>query len=295
MQDVAARVGASDLFVLYRVADRRLVNVDGHGRGAGWAGNIDLDPAAEGWLEEVEKRGLARVSYGMPRRVFGPYWATESVGVATDDCLVVFGGPGTAEAPEDVVREAAALAASSVGEVPVAKRLADDLEVTQAALEIARMRPRSVDDAARAIATTAARATSCEFGAVLLFGPPMTLHLADEGWRPSASEEEIAAALLPLAQALSDGLFVEQDTSETAFPYRPLTFEDGLVARCAVRLGEEGDMGVLVVAHSLETPRGFTMLCQRVMRTIGDTAQATLSALLDGGAVREGGVEPPRA
>jgi len=295
MQDVAARVGATDLFVLYRVADRRLVNVDGHGRGAGWAGNIDLDPAAEGWLEEVEKRGLARVSYGMPRRVFGPYWATESVGVATDDCLVVFGGPGTAEAPEDVVREAAALAASSVGEVPVAKRLADDLEVTQAALEIARMRPRSVDDAARAIATTAARATSCEFGAVLLFGPPMTLHLADEGWRPSASEEEIAAALLPLAQALSDGLFVEQDTSETAFPYRPLTFEDGLVARCAVRLGEERDMGVLVVAHSLETPRGFTMLCQRVMRTIGDTAQATLSALLDGGAVREGGVEPPRA
>ena len=295
MQDIAAKVGAVDLFVLYRVAVRRLVNVDGHGRGAGWAGNIDLDPTAEGWLEEVEEHGISRVSHGMPRRIFGPYWATEAVGVAIGDYLVVFGGPGTAEASEDLVHEAATLAASSVDEVPVAKRLADDLEVTQAALAIARMRPGSVDEAARAIASAAARATSCEFGAVLLFGPPMSLHLAEEGWRPSASEEEIAAALLPLSQALSDGLYVEQDTSESAFPYRPLTFEDGLVARCAVRLGEDGGMGVLVVAHSFESPRGFTMLCQRVMRTIGDTAEATLAALLEGGAVREGGVEPPRA
>ena len=295
MQNVATQVGATDVFVLYRVTDRRLVNVDGHGRGAGWAGNIDLDPTAEGWLAEVEETGLARVSHGMPRRIFGPYWATEAVGVVTGDYLVVFGGPGTAEVSEDLVRAAASLAASSVDEVPVAKRLADDLEVTQAALTIARMRPRSVDEAARAIATTAARATSCEFGAVLLYGPPMTIHLAEEGWRPSASPEEVATALLPLAQALRDGLYVEQDTSESAFPYRPLTFEDGLVARCAVRLGEDGDLGVLVVAHSFESPRGFTMLCQRVMRTIGETAQATLSALLDGREVREGGVEPPRA
>ena len=295
MQNVATQIGATDVFVLYRVIDRRLVNVDGHGRGAGWAGNIDLDPTAEGWLAEVEETGLARVSHGMPRRIFGPYWATEAVGVVTGDYLVVFGGPGTAEVSEDLVRAAASLAASSVDEVPVAKRLADDLEVTQAALAIARMRPRSVDEAARAIATTAARATSCEFGAVLLYGPPMTIHLAEEGWRPSASPEEVATALLPLAQALRDGLYVEQDTSESAFPYRPLTFEDGLVARCAVRLGEDGDLGVLVVAHSFESPRGFTMLCQRVMRTIGETAQATLSALLDGREVREGGVEPPRA
>lgn len=295
MRDIAASVGATDLFVLYRVADRRLVNLDGHGRGAGWAGNIDLDPTAERWLTEVVEGGLARVSHGMPRRIFGPYWATEAVGVVTGEYLIVFGGPGIAEIPDELVRDAATRAVSAADAIPVAKRLADDLEVTQAALTIARMRPGSVDEAARAIASTAARATSCEFGAVLLFGPPISLHLAEEGWRPSASEEEIAAALLPLAQALSDGLYVEQDTSESPFPYRPLTFEDGLVARCAVRLGEAGDLGVLVVAHSFESPRGFTMLCQRVMRTIGETAQATLSALIEGREVREGGVEPPRA
>lgn len=294
MREVADRIGAADVFVLYRVADRRLVNVDGYGRGAGWAGNIDLDPSAERWLTEIEERGVARIAQGMPRRVFGPYWASQAVGIATGDYVVVFGGPGTADAPEDLVREAAELAASSVDEVPVAKRLADDLEVAQAALAVARMRPGTVAEAARAIASAAARATSCEFGAVLLLGPPITLHLADEGWRPSASEEEIAAALLPLAHAVSDGLYVEQDTSESPFPYRPLTFEDGLVARCAVRLGQDGDLGVLVVAHSLESPRGFTMLCQRVMRAIGETGQATLSTLIDS-EVREGGFEPPRA
>ncbi|HEX6261248.1 MAG TPA: hypothetical protein VF097_00200 [Actinomycetota bacterium] len=294
MREIAERLGATDLFVLYRVAPQRLVNVDGHGRGAGWVGNIDLDPSTERWLTVVQERGLARVSQGMPQRIFGPYWATQAVGVAVGDYVVVLGGWDVANLPDEGVRDAAALAVAAVAEVPVAKRLADDLEVTQAALAVARMRPDSLDAAARAIATTAARATSCEFGAVLLFGPPITLHLAEEGWRPSASEEEIAAALLPLAQALSDGLYVEQDTSESPFPYRPLTFEDGLVARCAVRLGTEGDLGVLVVAHSLESPRGFTMLCQRVMRAIGETAQSTLSSLIDSG-VREGGFEPPRA
>lgn len=295
MKEVAAGIGATDLFVLYRVAERRLVNVDGYGRGAGWAGNIDLDPTAERWLAEVEERGLARITHGMPRRIFGPYWAADAVGVSEGDYLVVLGGPGMGDLPDALARETATLAISAVDDIPVAKRLADDLEVTQAALAIARMRPGSVDEAARAIASAAARATSCEFAAVLLFGPPVSIHLADEGWRPSASEEEIAAALLPLAQAPTDGLYVEQDTSESPFPYRPLTFEDGLVARCAVRLGEHGDLGVLVVAHSFESPRGFTMLCQRVMRTIGETAQATLTALLEGREVREGGVEPPRA
>ncbi|HEX6208213.1 MAG TPA: hypothetical protein VF058_07645 [Actinomycetota bacterium] len=294
MHEIAERLGATDLFVLYRVAPQRLVNVDGHGRGAGWAGNIDLDPSTERWLTAVQEQGLARVSQGMPQRIFGPYWASQAVGVAVGEYVVVLGGRDVANLPDERVRDAAALAVGAVAEVPVAKRLADDLEVTQAALSVARMRPDSLDAAARAIATTAARATSCEFGAVLLFGPPISLHLAEEGWRPSASEEEIAAALLPLAQALSDGLYVEQDTSESPFPYRPLTFEDGLVARCAVRLGEDGDLGVLVVAHSFESPRGFTMLCQRVMRAIGETAQSTLSSLIESG-VREGGFEPPRA
>lgn len=279
LEAVAAQMGASDLFVLHRVLPGRVVNVDGHGRGAGWAGNLDVDPGTEPLLAGLLESGTARLRSGIPQRVFGPYWATEAVGVTSGEYIVVFGGPGVADVPPPAIGEAAESAIRVVGEVPVAKRLADDLEVAQAALAVADLRPDSMDAAARAVATAAATATSCEFGAVLLYGPPMSLHLAEEGWRPSAGEHEIIAALLPLGEAHAGGVFVEQDTSQSPLSYRPLAFEDGLIARCAVTLGTGGDLGLLVVAHSIDAPRGFTLLCQRVMRTIAERASAALQSL----------------
>lgn len=279
LESIAAEAGVADLFVLHEVVPGRLLNVDGHGRGAGWAGNIDVDPATEPWLTAVRERGLLRTRYGMPHRVFGPYWAKEAAGVAVGKHIVAFGGEGAAELDEEVLRSAAGAALAGVDSVPLAKRLADDLEVTQAALSVARLRTDAVDEAARAVATAAARATSCEFGAVLLHGPPLSLHLAEEGWRPSATHEEIMAALLPLAEAAAAGPLVEQDTAGSAFPYRPLSFEDGLVARCAVPLGRDGRLGLLVVAHAAASPRGFTMLCQRVLGTIAEAAAGILQHL----------------
>ena len=279
LASVAGRVGATDLFVLHRILPERVVNVDGHGRGAGWAGNLDVEPGSEPLLADVLAEGFARLRSGMPQRIFGPYWSAEAVGVASGEYLVVFGGAGVADVAVEELRAAAEAATRVVDEVPVAKRLADDLEVAHAALAIANLRPGSIEEAASAVATVAANATSCEFGAVLLYGPPMSLHLAEEGWRPSASQQEMIAALLPLATAVSGGLFVEQDTARSALSYRPLAFDDGLVARCAVRLGTDGDLGLLVVAHSVASPRGFTMLCQRVMRTIADAVPAMLHDL----------------
>lgn len=280
LRALAERIGASDVFALHRVTPERVVNLDGHGRGAGWGGNLDLDPAAEPFLTEVLAAGVARRSGGTPQRVFGPYWSEAAVGVLAGDLLVVFGGSGLDLASEDEIEAAAREVAAAVQEVPVAKRLADDLEVTQAALAIATMRPPSIEDAARRIATAAAAATSCEFGAALLHGPPMTVHLAEDGWVPSASEEEIISALLPIDAALAGGLYVEQDVAASPFPYRPLAFQDGLVARCAVRLGPGGELGLLVVAHTVEAPRGFTMLCQRVMGTIAEAAGLLLQDLV---------------
>lgn len=279
LESIAAGTGVTDLFVLHQVVPGRLLNVDGHGRGAGWAGNIDVDPATEPWLAAVRERGLVRTRYGMPHRLFGPYWAKEAAGVAVGDHVVVFGGEGAAELHEEALRSAARAAVDGVDSVPLAKRLADDLEVARAGLSVAQLRVDAVDEAARAVATAAARATSCEFGVVLLHGPPLSLHLAEEGWRPSASEEEITTALLPLAEAAAEGPLVEQDTAGSAFPYRPVSFEDGLVARCAVPLGPDGRLGLLVVAHSAASPRGFTMLCQRVLGTIAETAAGILEHL----------------
>jgi hypothetical protein len=280
LEVIASGAGVGDVFVLHQVVPGRLVNVDGHGRGKGWAGNIDVDPATEPWLVAVRERGILRTRHGMPHRVFGPYWSREAAGVAVGDHVVVFGGDGAADLGEAALWDAARAAVEAVDSVPLAKRLADDLEVAQAALSVAQVHPGDVGDAARAVATAASRATSCEFGAVLLHGPPITLHLAEEGWRPSGTDEEIITALLPLAEVAAEGPFVEQDTTASPFPYRPLSFEDGLVARCTVPLGERGRLGLLVVAHSVASPRGFTMLCQRVMGAIAESAAPMLEHLL---------------
>lgn len=282
LKALAGRVGAQDLFVLHRVAGARLVNLDGEGRGAGWAGNVTMESGAEPWLHQVPEARIVRAKSGVPQRMFGPYWAAEAVAVAVGDDIVVFGGEGVTEHPDALLGEVAERAAVYVAEVPVAKRLADELEVSQAALAIATMRPPDLETAATEIATKAAQALSCEFGAVLLHGRPPRLFLSREGWRPPADDEEIIAALLPLREGVQGEILVEQDLSCSPFPYHPLAFEDGLIARAATPLGPEGSMGLLVVAHAAGAPRGFTSLCQRVIITIARTAEPLLEAAIDG-------------
>ena len=268
---LARRAGARDLFVLHRVAPDRFVNLDGFGRGRGWAGNVTVDPAAEPWLSRVLELGLFRARYGFACRIFGPYWATEAAGVVAGDHVVVLGGGEVASLEDEVLVSLAREAAEMAGREPVARRLADELEISQAALDVATLAADNPEEAARGLADRAAAALSCEFGAVLLENP-LRLFLADRGWRPRASEEEVMGALLPLRQAAREGLLVEQDISVSAYPFRPLAFEDGLVARLVVPLGERGRLGLLVVAHATGAPRGFTSLCQRVILRIAEVA-----------------------
>jgi hypothetical protein len=273
--ELARRAEARDLFVLHRVAPDRFVNMDGFGRGRGWAGNLSVDPAAEPWLSRVLDLGMFRARYGFACRIFGPYWATEAAGVAVGEHLVVLGGGNVASVEEYSLLDVAREAAEAVGQVPVAKRLEDELEVAQAALSVATLPGESVEEAASGLASRAAEALSCEFGAVLL-QDPLRLFVADRGWRPAATDEEVMGALLPLRQAARDGLLVEQDISASSRPYRPLAFEDGLVARLVVPLGERGRLGLLVVAHATGAPRGFTSLCQRVIQRIAEVAAPLL-------------------
>lgn len=279
---LAEGVGARDLFVLQSVDAGRLVNLDGFGRGAGWAGNLTVDPEAEPWLSGARPGVVHRHASGVPERILGPYWATAAAAIQVGEAIVVLGGEGLSGQDDGALIVVAREAAAAVAEVPVAKRLADELEVSQAALSIATLRPASLRDAAVEIATRSAEALSCEFGAVLLLGPPIEVFMAREGWRPTAAEDEVIAALLPIARALQDDLIVEQDLSCSAFPYHPLSFEDGLVARATVPLSPDGTAGMLVVAHAASTPRGFTTLCQRVLVTIARAADVVLSSAMEG-------------
>lgn len=279
LEALADKGGAQDLFVFHRLEEGRLVNLDGHGRGAGWAGTVVVEEAEEPVLAEAMRDGLVRVDGPSPTRIFGPYWAAEAVAVALGEHVVVFGGPHI-DRDEELLRTLAADAIELVSEVPVAKRLADELEVSQAALAVATMRPATLHEAATRVAALAAGSLSCEFGAVLLPGPPLRLSIADEGWRPVADDEEVAASLLPLVQAARQEMVVEQDLSRSAFGYHPLSFADGLVSRLSVALGQDGSLGLLVVAHAAGTPRGFTSLCRRVAAAIARTGAPVIEEAL---------------
>ena len=280
LRSLAESLGASDLFLFQVVAPGRLVNIDGYGRGAGWAGNVEVQQETEPWLSQAMQEGEARLARGFATRAFGPYWAREAAAVWTGEHLVVFGGEGMGDVDGDRLIAAARRAATVADETPVTKRLADDLEVAQAALAVATAPRSSVRDAAEAIAARTAEALGCEFGALFLFGPPPRVHMVDRGWRPAATEDEVATALAPVAYSAAGALQVEQDLADSPYSYPPLSFSEGLVSRCSVGIGRGGSLGVLSVAHAGDRPRGFTSLCQRIMVASGEAAESVLGALL---------------
>src|SRR3954453_12100660 len=128
----AASVGASDLFVLRRVSGNRFVHFGGSGRGAGWAGLIEVDADDEGALRDaLATRRPVRLGGGGKELVFGPYYARAAAFVpVTDDVVVVFGGddPAVSDARDDALHASATLAADAVEYVTPAKKLADELE-----------------------------------------------------------------------------------------------------------------------------------------------------------------------
>lgn len=274
---LAANLGAKDLFVFHLLSDQRMVNLDGWGRGSGWAGNVCLDPDTEKFLATALENGSAHVGPGSPTRVFGPYWAEEATAVRIDGHIVALGGEGVATLTPEAINQAAAEAIAQVTEVRANKQLADRLELTQAELAVVNIESLSLTEAMHQLASVAAKGLSCELGAVLLLGDDPRAVVADEGWRPVATEDELITALLPLVPATADGIFVEQDLRSSPYAMSPLGFADGLVSRCTVPVTMSDRTGILTVAHAGSAPRGFTDLCRSVASTMGSTAGKILA------------------
>ncbi len=277
--DLASRSGLVDVFVLKRVSDDQLVNLVGVGRGEGWAGNISVDPSREPLVARaLESADLVRHD-GASTRVFGPYWTSEAALVGLGDFVVVMSGPDLGDRTDDELIEVAGDLAWSVGEVSTEKRLADELELTQAALTVASLPSRKIDEFLAGLADAASEALSCEFGAVVLREPERRLVVAPSGWQPAATHELVLGSLLQLLAGLDlAGPVVAQDLSDDPLARSPLGFEEGLVSRCVIPLQFADVAGAIVVAHMVDSPRGFTSLCQRVAASIGDQASRVLDA-----------------
>ena len=277
---IAAQLGLRDLFALRRVTDEQLVNLAGIGRGEGWAGNISIDLDREPLVAEAISTGDVVRYEGPSTRIFGPYWAEEAAVLTVGDFVVVMGGPGAAAHDDGALMEAAGDVAYSVGDVPAEKRLADELEVTKAALAVASLPTATIDEFLANLADAAIDALGCEFGAVVLPGPTPRLVMAPSGWQPAATEELVLGSLLQLLVGFqAERPVVDQDLRSDATARSPLGFDEGLVSRCVIPLAVAEAPGAIVVAHTLESsPRGFTSLCQTVAATIGDQASKVLAS-----------------
>ncbi len=194
----AASVGASDLFVLRRVTGSRFVHFGGSGRGAGWAGLIEVSADEETALgDALRTRRPVRVAHGGKELVFGPYYARAAAFVpVTNDLVVVFGceGDELGSATDESLQSAATLGAEAVESVSPAKLLADELEELEAVRALAAIRTDNIDASMREVAAVAARSLSCEVAAVYVEDGDR-LALVSEGWHLKATETDVAAAL----------------------------------------------------------------------------------------------------
>ncbi|CAN5576735.1 hypothetical protein BH23CHL10_BH23CHL10_07590 [soil metagenome] len=274
---LAAELRVNDLLVLERDA-QCLRLIGGTGRGSSWAGVVDAplddEPAAR---RAVSDGRVVRIGADAPQRVIGPYWSPVAVLVPVGDShLVVFGGPDMARVSDGELLRHAAEAVGACGTIPAEKLLADELEVVHAVRALMDHDPRSVTATARHIAGIAADALGCDLGVVLVRVDGATrVETGGPAARPDMNHGDVAEALHSLAQRFDGAALLEQQT-EAGSSVGGIE----LVSRLALTIGPDGALGTLMVGHARGRPRGFTSLCQRIGRSLADTAEILLSQAL---------------
>jgi diguanylate cyclase (GGDEF)-like protein len=268
---------AGDLLVFERAADM-LRLAGGHGRGAGWAGLVEVrlgdEPLA---ARAVRSDAPVRVAHDQAERIIGPYWSRHAALVPVgEDHLVVMGDAEPIRLSGGELRRQAAEAAAEVGGIPSSKLLADELEVVDAVRQLMAYRPESLRDTARHVADMAAAALSCDFAAVLVNGADGPMVQISGGDAVDCDDPRLCMELQRLSKRLAGKALLEQEVQDQG----RLGRGTGLVSRYALGIGTGTDRGLLVVGHSTVRPRGFTQLCQRVGRSLADAAEALLAQAL---------------
>jgi diguanylate cyclase (GGDEF)-like protein len=270
---IARALGAADVLVLLRDG-RRMRLLGGAGRGASWAGTVEVQPSGEALLRKAKPgKPPVRVEETAPVRIVGPYWSAHAALIPVgDEHVVVAGGEAPIRASDAELMRHAAEAVAAVGDVSSAKLLADELEVVDAVRQLMHYRPEKVRDTARHVAEVAAGALSCEFAAVMVRAPDGLLVERAGARADECDDPRLCADMQRLSRRVRDEPLVEQDVSDGA-----IGTTSGLVSRYALAIGTGKGRAILVVGHGAVRPRGFTNLCLRVGRAIADAAEVLLS------------------
>ena len=197
--------------------------IGGTGRGAGWAEIVEFAAADEPLASRAWNSGMpVRVAGGVPTRIVGPYWAAHAIVVPLgQDHLVVFGSSAPIAVSDATAVRMAAQAVAGISSVPAEKLLADELEVVHALRALMAYRPETVSDTARHIASVAARALSCEVGAVQVWSRDATtleVHPLRRRWHVGGRVGRPGGGGIPSRRGVADGTARRADRRPAAAP-----------------------------------------------------------------------------
>ena len=264
-----------DSFVLRRISDGRWAHLGGRNRGEGWAGIVEIDEAETPVL--IRTRGGDIQRFEEPGRgwMFGPYHPASAIMIPLDnDTVVVFGSPNDGGVPErddaDWLADAEQLA-DRVRSVSPAKRLADELEMSEALHNLIADPPSTLDESMRRVVDSITSSLSCEFGVIYLRDQRRVVF--SDGSIHAVDHDEFLDALDSLADGLTSPR-CEQNSTTTPLP---LPLPPDFSARSWLALPTAHDLGGMVVcAHTDRNPRGFTTLCQQLGSRLADAAELVL-------------------
>lgn len=277
--EVAEAAGATDMFVFRRVSERRFAHIGGVGRGAGWAGIVEIGVEEEPLVEAALSAGsVVRRSQPEPWRVVGPYYAhAVAVVPISQDVFVVFGfsSDSASSVSDEGLTQLARFAGEALLEVAPAKQLADELEALNAVRDLLQAPPETFEEALQRLVDHAVTSLSCDLGLVYV---GQQVRISDRRGALPLNGADLVDALSAISER-EDFPVCIQEASADELP-APFRSADGVLAYYLLEITHPLP-GLLVLLHTTaEAPRGFTLLCQSLGRKLVEAAEPLLTAAL---------------
>ena len=263
---------ASDILVFERT-EAGFSLIGGNGRGAGWAGIVEVPDAEQTLVRKAWSVGtLVRMNSRRPQQVVGPYHARSAAAVPVGDRhVVVVGANRRLDMSDSSIVRLAVSAVDRAHGVPADKLLADELELVQALRSLMAYQAENVRDTLHHIATVSARALSCEVAVIKVQHAGGRVAEGIGLPRPVVRELEAESEAKPPLDS-GDEPRVDQVASEAW-----LRFGAELASSMSLPLGAPPVHGVLALGHARTHARGFTSLCQRIGRAIAESAELLIA------------------
>lgn len=264
--------GVDDILV-FEHSDRGFSLIGGIGRGAGWAGIVDVEPDPSSLIGRAWQRGtLIRRSNDQPSQIVGPYYVRHAVAVPVGErYVVVLGSDRPFELGDAEVLQLAAATLDRTQGVPAGKLLADELELVHVLRALMAHRPETVSDTLRHIASVAATALSCDVALIQVDQDEgsvvESISLAD-----TSATVGVDVCVWMTGPTLARGPRLDQAAAPGSWP-----FGVDVASHLTLQIGHDPRIGALSVGHAMTRPRGFTALCQRIGRAVAEAAELLIA------------------